>query len=46
MKYILYILLALGIKLSAQTLTYSYIDPCTGSLKKLEVPSKIGRAHV
>ena len=39
MKYILYILLALGIKLSAQTLTYSYIDPCTGSLKKLEVPS-------
>ena len=39
MKRILYILLALGIKLGAQTLTYSYIDPCTGSLKKLEVPS-------
>ena len=39
MKRILYILLALSIKLGAQTLTYSYIDPCTGSLKKLEVPS-------
>ena len=38
MKYILYILLALGIKLGAQTITYSYIDPCTGSLKTLNVP--------
>ena len=38
MKYILYILLALGIKLGAQTITYSYIDPCTGVVKKLEMP--------
>lgn len=39
MKVILSILLLLCLNISSQTLTYSYIDPCTGSLKKLEVPS-------
>ena len=39
MKIILNIFLLLCFTVSSQTLTYSYIDPCTGSLKKLEVPS-------
>ena len=39
MKVILNIFLLLCFTVSSQTLTYSYIDPCTGSLKRLEVPS-------
>ena len=39
MKLIFSIFLLFYFTISAQTLTYSYIDPCTGSLKKLEVPS-------
>ena len=39
MKVILSILLLLCLSVSSQTLTYSYIDPCTGSLKTLNVPN-------
>ena len=39
MKIILNIFLLLCFTVSSQTLTYSYIDPCTGSLKTLNVPN-------
>ena len=38
MKLILSILLLFCLTATSQTLTYSYIDPCTGTLKQINVP--------
>ena len=38
MKLILNILLLFCLTATSQTLTYSYIDPCTGTLKQINVP--------
>ena len=40
MKYIFYILFFISVNLIGQTFKYSYIDPCSGALKSVEVPKE------